>query len=200
MHSLEPVFRYLTHPQVHIDPKIPIPSWELSDLGRSRVDSLAQSGWLGGTKHIIASIEAKATQTGKILATSLGIGVSVRPGMHENDRSATGFLQPKEFEATANQFFEHPTKSVRGWETAVRAQVRIVTAVEAALSDIHGDGDVLFVGHGAVGTLLYCHYARLAISRKHDQPTGGGSYFSVRLKGREVLHSWRAMEIAPPPQ
>ena len=80
---------------------------------------------------------------------------------YENDRSATGFLESEEFEATAGQFFAHPTKSVRGWETAVRAQVRIVTEVEDALSGIAGDGDILFVGHGAVGTLLYCHYARL---------------------------------------
>lgn len=115
-------------------------------------------------------------------------------------RSATGFLEAKEFEATADQFFAHPTKSIRGWETAVRAQVRIVTEVEAALSELRGNGDVLFVGHGAVATLLYCHYARLAISRKHDQPAGGGNYFTVRLKGREVRHMWRAMEPAPSSQ
>ena len=78
----------------------------------------------------------KATQTAEILATSLGIDFKVRPAMHENDRSATGFLEPKEFEAAADQFFAHPTKSVRGWETAVRAQVRIVTEVEDALSGL----------------------------------------------------------------
>ena len=133
----------------------------------------------------IASGETKATQTAKILATSLGIDFKVRPAMHENDRSATGFLEPKDFEVAADQFFAQPTKSIRGWETAVRAQVRIVTEVEDALSGIAADGDILFVGHGAVGTLLYCHYARLAISRKHDQPAGGGNYFTVRLKGRQ---------------
>src|SRR6185436_6872942 len=126
--------------------------------------------------------------------------VATRAAMHENDRSATGFLEPKEFEATADRFFAQPTKSVRGWETAVRAQVRIATAVEEVLSDYSGDGDILFVGHGAVGTLLYCHYARFAISRKHDQPAGGGNYFTVRLKGREVVHAWLAMEIALTPQ
>ena len=158
---------------------------------------LARSGWLRGTKHIVASGETKATETAKILAASLGIDFQVRPAMHENDRSATGFLEPKEFEATADQFFAHPTKSVRGWETAVQAQVRIVTAVEEALSGHNGDGDLLFVGHGAVGTLLYCHYARLAISRKHDQSAGGGNYFTARLKDRKTLHPWRPMELAP---
>jgi broad specificity phosphatase PhoE len=146
---------------------------------------------------VIASAETKAAQTAAILASSLGIDVEVRAAMHENDRSATGFLEPKEFEATADQFFAHPTKSVRGWETAVRAQVRIVTAVEEILPALRGDGNLLFVGHGAVGTLLYCHYARLAISRKHDQPAGGGNYFEVRIKDRMVLHSWLPMEQAP---
>ena len=125
MPTLEPVFRYLTHPQARIDREIPVPEWQLSDLGRARVQALARSGWLRGTKHMIASA-AKATETAEILATSLGIDFKVRPGMHdyENDRSATGFLESEEFEATAGQFFAHPTKSVRGWETVVRAQVR----------------------------------------------------------------------------
>jgi broad specificity phosphatase PhoE len=198
MLTIEPVFRYLTHPQVSIDSAVPVPGWQLSDLGRGRVQALARSGRLRGTTHMMASAETKATQTAEILATSLGIDFKVRPGMHENDRSATGFLEPKEFEVAADQFFAQPTKSIRGWETAVRAQVRIVTEVENALSGIAADGDILFVGHGAVGTLLYCHYARLAISRKHDQPTGGGNYFTVRLKGRLVVHPWRAMELTTP--
>jgi broad specificity phosphatase PhoE len=190
-------FRYLTHPQVLIDPEAPVPEWRLSDLGRSRAEALAGSEWLRGTKHVIASAETKAAQTAAILASSLSTDVEVRVAMHENDRSATGFLEPKEFEAAADQFFAHPTKSVRGWETAVRAQVRIVTAVEEVLSGVRGDGNLLFVGHGAVGTLLYCHYARFAISRKHDQPAGGGNYFTVRIEDRKVLHSWLPMEQAP---
>ena len=201
MQTLEPIFRYLTHPQVRIDREIPVPEWQLSDLGRARVEALARSGSLRGTKHVISSAETKATQTAKIFATSLGIDFKVRPGMHENDRSATGYLEPKDFEATADLFFAQPTKSIRGWETAVRAQVRIVTEVEDALSGLAIDGDILFVGgHGAVGTLLYCHYARLAISRQHDQPAGGGNYFTVRMKGRHVAHPWRPIEAGPDAQ
>jgi broad specificity phosphatase PhoE len=197
MSSSDRVFRYLTHPQVRIDPQIPVPEWVLSDLGRSRVEALAQSGWIRRTKHMIASAETKATQTAEILAVALGIEFQIRPRTHENDRSATGFLESREFEATADQFFAHPAKSVRGWETAASAQARIVVEVEAALSRLGGEGDIVFVGHGAVGTLLYCHYARLAISRKHDQPAGGGNYFTVRLNDRRVLHPWRPMELAP---
>lgn len=103
--------------------------------------------------------------------------------MHENDRTSTGFLHPAEFEAVADQFFTHPAQSVRGWETAIEAQRRIVGESERVLSGVTAS-DVLFVGHGAVATLLYGHYARLAISRRYDQPSGGGNYFSVHLRHR----------------
>jgi broad specificity phosphatase PhoE len=198
MDPIEPVFRYLTHPQVRIDAAVPVSKWELSELGKSRAEALARSGWLHRTRYVIASGETKAIQTAEVLAGSLGIEFKVQPAMHENDRSATGFLQPTEFQATANLFFSNPTKSIRGWETAVHAQLRIVKETERALSKVADGGDVLFVGHGAVGTLLYCHYARLAIGRQHDQPPGsGGNYFAVRLRNRQVLHAWRPMELAP---
>lgn len=113
--------------------------------------------------------------------------------MHENDRSATGFLVPDQFEAVANQFFAQPHISVRGWERAVDAQLRIVGEVEHVLAR-NTPGDVLFVGHGGVGTLLYCHFSDLAIDRAHDQPAGGGCFFAFGSHGRRVLHAWRRLE------
>jgi broad specificity phosphatase PhoE len=114
--------------------------------------------------------------------------------MHENDRSATGFLVPDEFQAVADQFFANPEISVRGWEPAVDAQSRIVREVEYVLAR-ERPGDVLFVGHGGVGTLLYCHYAGVAIDRIHDQPAGdGGNFFAFTKDGRRVRHSWCPLE------
>jgi hypothetical protein len=55
-------------------------------------------------------------------------------------------------------------------------------------------GHMLVVGHGAVGTLLLCHYRQIPISRAHDQPAGGGNYFTVLRSDRRVLQSWRPME------
>jgi broad specificity phosphatase PhoE len=116
--------------------------------------------------------------------------------MHENDRSSTGFLPPSEFEMVANQFFAKPLVSTRGWERAIDAQLRIVREVEHVLTRNRA-GDVLFVGHGAVGTLLFCHYSNFAIDRAHDQSAGGGHYFAFVKDGRRVLHSWRPMEHSP---
>ena len=189
--------RYLTHPQVQIDAAVPVPSWGLSAVGRARVQALVAAGWLTGTTQIIASAEPKAIETAEPIAAALGIAVEIKAAMHENDRSATGFLPPDEFEGVANQFFARPDRSVRGWERAVDAQARIVRKAERVLNrDL--PGDVLFVGHGAVGTLLFCHYAKVAIARVHDQPGGGGHYFTIAGKGRRVLHPWRSMEEPPP--
>ena len=190
--------RYLTHPEVLIDPTVPVPRWGLSEVGHARVEALVHAGWLDGTKQIISSAEQKALETAEPIADALRIEFEVREAMHENDRSATGFLPPNEFQRVANEFFSNPNESIRGWERAIDAQARIVGEVEAALEK-WDEGDVLFVGHGGVGTLMFCHYSKLAISRAHDQPVGGGGcYFSMRLDDRDVLHPWRCIEDAPP--
>jgi broad specificity phosphatase PhoE len=188
--------RYLTHPQVQVDPTVRVPSWGLSAVGRARVLAIVAADWLRGTTQVVASAERKALETAEPIAGALGLRVEVRDAMHENDRSATGFLPPSEFEAVADEFFAHPDKSIRGWECARNAQERIVREAEAVLGRSH-EGHVLFVGHGAVGTLLYCHYANLKIDRAHDQPPGGGHYFTMSKPSREVLHRWRPMEDAP---
>jgi broad specificity phosphatase PhoE len=186
--------RYLTHPQVNIDPAVPVPSWGLSEIGRARAEAVTATGRLAATTQIISSGERKAIETAEIIAAKLRLGIEVREAMHENDRSATGFLVAGEFEAVANQFFAQPHISVRGWERAVDAQSRIVREVEHVLAR-NRPGDVLFVGHGGVGTLLYCHYSRLAIDRAHDQPPGGGGYFFAFTRdGRRVQHSWCRLE------
>ena len=83
----------------------------------------------------------------------LGITKQHKWHVHGNERSATGFLPPDKFDVVANEFFAHLSVCVRDWERAVDAQARIVHEVEAVL-DRNLHGDILFVGHGAVGTLL----------------------------------------------
>ncbi|MEO1019052.1 MAG: histidine phosphatase family protein [Pseudomonadota bacterium] len=187
--------RYLSHPEVEIDPSIAVPSWSLSAKGHARVEALIDAGWLAGTTQIIASAEPKAIETAGPIAAALGVEVEIREAMHENDRSATGFLPGDEFERVADAFFAQPMASVRGWERAIDAQARIVREAETVL-DRKQAGDLLFIGHGAVGTLLFCHYAGRTISRRHDQP-GPGHYFSFLKKQRRVLHRWRALEEPP---
>lgn len=192
------IVRYLSHPQVLVDPNKDVPKWSLNEIGKSRVEALVEriinDGILVGTKHIISSAEIKAIETAQPIADVLGCKLTVRPLMHENDRSATGFLKPDEFEKVADQFFTHPDISARGWETAKAAQARILEQVNKNISD-NDNGDVLFVGHGGVGTLLYCALSGNKIDRQFDQgPGGGGNYFAFDIKTRKALHGWQIME------
>jgi broad specificity phosphatase PhoE len=187
------VLRYLSHPQVHINPAVPVPDWGLSDIGRLRTRRTSQAAVLSNTTMIISSSERKAVETAELLAAPLHLPVHQYPKTHENDRSATGFLEPDEFEETANRFFSEPQESIDGWERAIDAQSRIVTEVLSALQHAP-DGDILMVGHGGVGTLLYCHFAQVPISRAYDQPVGGGNFFSIDRLTHTPLHHWRPME------
>ncbi|EEA95324.1 histidine phosphatase family protein [Pseudovibrio sp. JE062] len=170
---------YLTHPNVYIDPATPVPHWDLSDKGRERLEQGLHQPWLLEIDHVIASREKKAIETGQIIANHLGIELITAPGLHENDRSSTGFLEPDEFEKVADEFFCRPAVSVRGWERALDAQSRVVDAIKKALTTIPSGEPVLFSGHGGVGTLLKCHLANNAIDRAFDQPAnvGGGCWF-----------------------
>ncbi|MGB6117582.1 MAG: histidine phosphatase family protein [Mesorhizobium sp.] len=183
---------YLTHPQIVIDPSIPVPDWSLSELGKARVSAILSKPWLARIGRIVSSEERKATQTAAMIADALSLGVETRAYMGENDRSATGFIPPEKFEAAADAFFGAPETSYRGWERAIDAQARIVAAVDAALRQ-DGATPVLFVGHGGVGTLLKCHLAGVPI-RRLVQPPGGGNIFAFDLADRRLLCDWTPME------
>jgi broad specificity phosphatase PhoE len=115
---------YLTHPQVRIDPTVPVPLWGLSAEGLARTEVLATRPWLRAFGRIVASEEAKARDTAALLGAALDLRVEVRPGRHENDRSATGFLPRAEFEAVVDLFFAHPDMSARLGNRAGRAGAR----------------------------------------------------------------------------
>lgn len=191
---------YLTHPQVRIDPQVPVPQWGLSELGRERAVQTAQNPWLRRIGRIVSSDEVKAVETATILAGAAGCQVETAEHMGENDRSATGFLPPPEFEKAADWFFAHPHESFRGWERAIDAQARIVSAVDAVLADHNPDVPILFVGHGGVGTLLKCHLGVRPIGRDADQPPGaGGNLYMFDLSTRRLASDWQKMELWPGP-
>lgn len=162
---------FITHPEVQVDPGRDVTRWHLSDRGIARMRAFAETA--PRFSAIWASTETKAIEAAGILAAAQGIGIQVHEGLGENDRSATGFLPPNEFENAADAFFAYPETSFRGWETALAAQARVVTAwQQIALKEI------AVVAHGAVGTLLRCHLAGLPISRQYDQP-GQGHYWRI---------------------
>jgi broad specificity phosphatase PhoE len=184
---------FISHPEVIVDATVPVPRWHLSDRGIHRMRTFAASSDLQNLAAVWASHETKAIEAAGLLAAAFGLPVGVHGGLHKNDRTATGFLPPPEFERTADAFFALPEESVRGWERAKNAQVRVAAAVEAVLNR-SPDGPTAIVSHGGVGTLLLRHYSNIPISRDADQPFQG-HYWAFERSTRNVLHPWRP--VAP---
>ena len=181
-------FYFITHPNVVVSRDVPVPRWPLSELGQRRMRAGLRQPWVRDITSIYCSTEQKAIDGAEILSAHLRVPFTQVHELGENDRSATGFLPPDEFERVADEFFAKPSISVRGWERAVDAQARVVKAVERIGEK--ATGVVAIVAHGAVGTLLYCHLAGEPIARRWDQPANsGGNYFRFTLSPR-AAHSW----------
>ena len=184
-------FYFITHPNVVVSGEVPVPRWPLSELGRQRMRAALRQPWVKDIKAIYCSTEQKAIDGAQILASHLSLPFHQIEELGENDRSATGFLPPDEFERVADEFFAKPQLSVRGWERAIDAQARIVRAVQ----QISQDRAVAIMSHGAVGALLYCHLAGEPIARRWDQPpNGGGNYFPFTLSPPRALSWWHAID------
>jgi broad specificity phosphatase PhoE len=183
---------FLTHPEVVIDPEVPVPDWELSELGQRRAGQVATR--LAAIGSLWASPEAKAEQASRIIGERIGLEASVLTGLAELDRSSTGFLPEPEFWATYQDFLALPSQSSKGWETAVVAQRRIVAALDTVLQRTAGStADVAVVSHGGVGALMLCQLLGTPIQRLVDQPKQG-SHFSFDADTGEVLSTWQVYE------
>lgn len=186
---------FITHPDVLISADVPVPQWPLSERGRERMYAGLRQPWVGEVGAVYCSTEQKARDGAAILAGHRGLPVTQIEARGENDRSATGFLAPAEFERTADAFFAQPAVSIRGWERAMDAQARIVRAVQSLAAADTSAGLIAIVSHGAVGTLLYCHLAGHAIARKWDQPPNrGGNFFRFSLAPVGVQAWWQALD------
>jgi len=175
---------FITHPDVEIDPQVPVPDWRLSARGRARMAAGLRQPWAAGLRAIHCSTERKAIDGAEIFAGMLDLRVQTVAGLGENDRSATGYLPRDVFEALADAFFASPDTSVRGWE-------RAVDAILAAPPP----GPIAIVSHGGVGALLLCRLIGVPISRAQDQPPGSGGYwFAFDAATREPAHGWRLLD------
>lgn len=186
---------YLSHPEVKIDPKIPVPDWELSNIGRRRLVAATARGWPGRGWRIITSPETKAQQTAEHIANAFALPLHIHPDMGEVDRSAIGYLPADQYKAVAKALFDTPTIGPKGAESAQDASIRITKALHEVLAEV--SDNMLFIGHGAVGSFLWCSLTQTPITRAADQTRCGslwaGTYGAT---GFIPNHAWRALETA----
>ena len=115
---------YISHPEVVIDPEVPVPDWGLSPLGRVRMARFAQGPELKNVTSIWSSAERKAVDGALILGAALSLNPQAHEDLGENDRSSTGYVAPPRFWDLVEAFFASPDESMEGWETARAAQAR----------------------------------------------------------------------------
>jgi broad specificity phosphatase PhoE len=186
---------FVTHPDVVIDPLVPVPQWRLSEVGIARMRTFARQPWLSNTRSIYASAERKARDGAAILSAELGRAYTVVEALGENDRSSTGYLARIEFEERVREFFARPYDSVGGWERAIDAQHRITAAVDDILAREVGDHDIAVISHGGVGALFLCHLKKIDITPDANQPgNGGGNYFVFDRRSLRLLVNWRSID------
>lgn len=197
------LLHYISHPEVRIDPEVPVPRWGLSEVGQRRIRVLADRPWLAGVGRLVSSDETKAVEAATVLADRLGLEVEIRAATGETDRSATGYVTHARHEELATRYFAEPEASADGWERAVDSQRRVADA----LADLTGppsapDRDrarpaVAVVGHGGVGTLLWSLLTGTTIDQANDQP-GQGHYWTWDRDTATMLHDWHPIDAEHP--
>ena len=142
-------------------PDLPANQWRLSDTGRLRCKRLAERLAAYDPDVIVASLEPKATETGRIVANILGKPFKTAVNLHEHDRSnVTPFDTKQQFKAKVARFFENPQRLIFGRETADDAHRRFAKAVTDVIEK-YPNGNLAVVTHGTVMTLFVARAAGL---------------------------------------
>ena len=141
------------HALPRIDPMLPANQWKLSEMGQHFSQVLAQKLAQYELDLIFSSVEPKAIETARIVATTLEKPVEVVESLHEHDRNNVGFLEKKKFEASVAQFFNQPDLLTFGNETANQAHQRFSRAV-IGIIEKYVDKNIALITHGTVLTLF----------------------------------------------
>jgi broad specificity phosphatase PhoE len=129
-----------------IDPQRPAAEWELDPAGFDDVWALRDR--LPSRASWFCSPETKAQETAQLLTDS---DVGIVDELREHERAA-GLLD--DFHERVRRAFAEPDQpAAPGWEPLSALGARLLPAVRRIL-DVHGDDDVVLVGHGTAWTLL----------------------------------------------
>lgn len=182
---------FLAHPEVVIDPAVPVPKWPLSEVGRARLERFCQrAAWLRELTRLVSSTETKAQDGAQIVKSHYDLPLHEDSGLNEIDRSSTGYVPKAEHLAMSKAAFTNPEVSLRGWESPVNAQKRILAAVGRLVQSFPSD-NILISSHAGVGALLLCSLLGEPIStRNFIRNAGGGSFFSFESQSMTLRSKW----------
>ena len=136
------------HGRPLVVPGVPAAAWDLDPAAYDDVWALRASGRLPSRAAWFSSAEPKAQQTAELLTDG---GFGVLPDLGEQVR---GGEWVEDLTGAVRRAFASPDEpAVPGWEPLAACRDRVVTAVRRVL-EVHGDDDVVLVGHGTAWTLV----------------------------------------------
>ena len=131
----------------------PPAAWDLDPAAYDDVWALRSSGRLPARAAWFTSPEPKAVQTAQLLTDA---EVGVLPELREHER--TGEWIDDFADAVRRAFDASDRPAVPGWEPLTACRGRVVPAVRRVL-EVHGNDDVVLVGHGTAWTLVVADFA-----------------------------------------
>ncbi|HSU68987.1 MAG TPA: histidine phosphatase family protein [Tepidisphaeraceae bacterium] len=143
----------IKHSRPQVVERVPSDQWTLSDEGQAACGPLAEAVRALDPAVIVTSDEAKAIETGKLVAGILNKPLETAPDLHEHDRSNVPMMRSGEFLSALAMFFKDRSRLVLGKETADGALARFERAVESVLRE-YDRGNVAVVTHGTVLALF----------------------------------------------
>ena len=169
-----------------VDVETPAHLWRLRPEGvagaRAVAERLVAANY--APSKVVASLEAKATETGSIIAKRLRLPFATVEGLHEHDRRAAGFLSSDVFAARMRDLFAYPDAVVFGNEAGSAALARFATAVDQIAGE--ETGDVVVVSHGTVMSLFVASRAHVDASELWAV-LGLPSYVSLELPNYRIV-------------
>jgi broad specificity phosphatase PhoE len=177
------------HAPPKIDPVAPATAWPLSDEGRALCPLLAAALKEYEPGFVVASREAKAAETGRLVARGLGLPFSTVEGLGEHDRRRVPFYPDRrEFASRMKDMLVRPAERVLGQESADEAHLRFGTALARVL-EANPDGNPVVVSHGTVIALFV---GRATGRDPYDLWTGLRlpSFVAMTLPGLSITGSW----------
>lgn len=68
-------FYFLSHPNVLVQPGVPVPDWPLSELGHARMRACLRQPWIAQIQAVFSSTERKALDSATHLAEHLALPI-----------------------------------------------------------------------------------------------------------------------------
>ncbi len=189
---------FLTHPEVVIDPDVPVQNWSLSDNGKNLLYKSLRRGALPQIDHVFSSPERKAMDASAIIRNHFNCDVTILDKFGELDRSSTGYLPEDQHHTISSLAFEYPGVSIQGWERVDDMKDRIIRCFHKIEASIENGATVLASGHGGSGFALYLYLQGLSNYDRKLSPPSMGSIFSYSPAKQTIELEWTRLDDVKP--